>query len=161
MQETFSGSAMSAKEDLKRIDCIPQSLKPYYQKLLASQPARRLNPKDILDAGVFKSDLLVIVAFMQNLAVKDAMEKDAFFKSLQSKLNDVPDVIAHRKILPLLASSLEYGGAPPVALSTLMSLAKTLSADEKEAIVVKAYRKLVSVSIKDHTSSHKFRTVWE
>ena len=144
MQETFSGSAMSAKEDLKRIDCIPQSLKPYYQKLLASQPARRLNPKDILDAGVFKSDLLVIVAFMQNLAVKDAMEKDAFFKSLQSKLNDVPDVIAHRKILPLLASSLEYGGAPPVALSTLMSLAKTLSADEKEAIVVPVVVKLFS-----------------
>ena len=56
----------------------------------------------------------------------------------------MPDVIAHRKILPLLASSLEYGGAPPVALSTLMSLAKTLSADEKEAIVVPVVVKLFS-----------------
>ena len=144
MQETFSGSAMTAKEDLKRIDCIPQSLKPYYQKLLASQPARRLNPKDILDAGVFKSDLLVIVAFLQNLAVKDTMEKDAFFKSLQTKLNDVPDVIAHKKILPLLASALEYGGAPPSALCTLMSLAKTLQSEEKEAVVVPVIVKLFS-----------------
>ncbi len=144
MQETFSGSLMTAKEDLKRIDCIPQTLKPYYQKLLATQPARRMNPKDILDAGVLKSDLLLIVAFLQNLAVKDAMEKDAFFKSLQSKLNDVPGVIAQKKILPLLASSLEYGGAPPSALSTLVSLSKTLTAEEKETTVVPVIVKLFS-----------------
>ena len=144
MQETFSGSLMVAKEDLKRIDCIPQTLKPYYQKLLATQPSRRMNPKDIIDAGVLKSDLLLVVAFLQNLAVKDAMEKDAFFKSLQSKLNDVPDVISQKKILPLLASALEYGGAPPSALSTLMSLSKTLSAEEKESIVVPVIVKLFS-----------------
>ena len=144
MQETFSGSLMTAKEDLKRIDCIPQTLKPYYQKLLATQPARRMNPKDILDAGVLKSDLLLVVAFLQNLAVKDAMEKDAFFKSLQTKLNDVPDVISQKKILPLLASSLEYGGAPPSALSTLVSLSKTLTAEEKEAVVVPVIVKLFS-----------------
>ena len=144
MQETFSGSLMAAKEDLKRIDCIPQTLKPYYQKLLATQPSRRMNPKDILDAGVLKSDLLLVVAFLQNLAVKDAMEKDAFFKSLQSKLNDVPDVIARKKILPLLASSLEYGGAPPSALSTLVSLSKTLTAEEKDSVVVPVIVKLFS-----------------
>ena len=47
----------------------------YYQRLLASQPARRLNPKALLEAGVLRNRLAEAAAFLENLAIKDAAEK--------------------------------------------------------------------------------------
>jgi len=119
-------------------------LKPYYQKLLASQPAKRMNPADILEARVLKNNLIMMVTFLQNLAVKDGMEKDAFFQRLNTTITDVPEVIAQKKILPLLASALEYGGAPPTALTSLMKLSKTMSHEDKEAMIVPVIVKLFS-----------------
>lgn len=144
IQESFSGVLLSQMEDLKNLGCIPVSLKPYYQKLLASQPAKRMNPAEILDAQVLKNNLLMMVTFLQNLAVKDGMEKDSFFQRLNTMMADVPEVIAQKKILPLLASALEYGGAPPSALTTLMNVSKTMSNEDKEKMVVPVIIKLFS-----------------
>ena len=47
----------------------------YYQRLLASQPARRLNPKALLEAGVLRNRLAEAAAFLENMAIKDAAEK--------------------------------------------------------------------------------------
>lgn len=144
IQEAFSDRVLVKMEDLKNIEKIPQKIKPYYQKLLASQPARRLNPADLLDSGVLKNDLLAMVTFLQNLAMKDSIEKDSFFQRLGSNLGDIPQALAQRKILPLLASALEYGGAPPSALSTLLILAKTLDQDAIDMQVIPVVIKLFS-----------------
>ncbi len=56
-------------------DHIPKELLQYYQRLLASQPARRLNPKQLLEAGVLKNRLAEATSFLENLALKDSMEK--------------------------------------------------------------------------------------
>lgn len=56
-------------------DCIPKDLLPHYQRLLASQPARRLNPRAILEAGVLRNRLAEATSFLESLAIKDAMEK--------------------------------------------------------------------------------------
>lgn len=144
IQETFSNSALRAMEDLKKIDCVPQKLKPYYQKMLASQPAKRLNPSALLESGVLKNDLLVVVTFLQNLAMKDSIEKESFFQRLSTKLADVPEPIAQRKILPLLAGALEFGGAPPSALAVLMNISKSLTQEEKEKVVVPVITKMFS-----------------
>ena len=144
IQESFSGSTLREMEGLKKLDCIPVKLKPYYQKLLSSQPAKRLNPIDLLEARVMKNDLLMTVTFLQNLAMKDSMEKDSFFQRLNSTVSDIPGIIAQKKILPLLASALEFGGAPPSALTTLMNLSKSLSTEDKEKLVVPVIIKLFS-----------------
>lgn len=38
---------MTSVDNLRRTDAIPQALLSDYQKLLASQPARRLNPSKV------------------------------------------------------------------------------------------------------------------
>ncbi len=144
IQESFSGVALTQMEDLKNLGCIPASLKPYYQKLLASQPSKRMNPADFLEARVLKNNLIMMVTFLQNLAVKDSIEKDSFFQRLGTTITDVPEIIAQKKILPLLASALEYGGAPPSALTSLMKLSKTMSHEEKETMVVPVIIRLFS-----------------
>jgi SCY1-like protein 1 len=42
-QEVFSGAPLQAVEQLRRTEVIPPALLSDYQKLLSSQPARRLN----------------------------------------------------------------------------------------------------------------------
>lgn len=56
-------------------DCIPKDLLPHYQRLLASQPPRRLNPRQILEAGVLRNRLAEATSFLESLAIKDAAEK--------------------------------------------------------------------------------------
>lgn len=54
---------------------IPKELLQYYQRLLASQPARRLNFKQLLEAGVLRNRLAEATLFLENLAIKDSQEK--------------------------------------------------------------------------------------
>ena len=75
-----------------------------YQRLLASAPARRLNPAQLAQSSVLKNKLVDIIAFLENLAVKDGQEKDLFFKRLPAAIPSLPLPLAQRKLLPMLAS---------------------------------------------------------
>ena len=48
--------------------------------------------------------------------------QDTFFKRLPSLLKSIPEPVAQHKLLPMLAGALEFGGAPPVALTTLLQV---------------------------------------
>lgn len=72
---TASPSHFFAASQPASADCIPKDLLPHYQRLLASQPARRLNPRAILEAGVLRNRLAEATSFLESLAIKDAMEK--------------------------------------------------------------------------------------
>jgi SCY1-like protein 1 len=137
IQEVYSGGQQMTKtEDLRRTQSIPQALLQSYQRLLASVPARRLNPAQILETGVLKNKLGDMCRFLENLALKDSVEKDSFFKKLQSSIGtDIPDKVARRKVLPLLGNALEFGGAPPSALSTLLAIGEGMSDAEKTRFV--------------------------
>jgi SCY1-like protein 1 len=56
--------------------------------------------------------------------VKDSAEKDSFFKKLPAMIPAIPEPVAVRKLLPLLSSSLEFGGAPASAVSSLMLIGR-------------------------------------
>ncbi|KAL4446317.1 hypothetical protein ABPG77_003124 [Micractinium sp. CCAP 211/92] len=142
MQEVYSGQPLARTEDLRNTDHIPKELLQYYQRLLASQPARRLNPKQLLEAGVLKNRLAEATSFLENLALKDSMEKDTFFKKLPSLLPSIPTPVAQRKLLPMLANAIEFGGAPPVALTTLLEIGKTLPEEDYAKQVVPILTKL-------------------
>ena len=142
IQEIYSGTALAKTEDLRGTDRIPATLLPFYQRLLASSAPRRLNCAKILEAGVLKSKLGETMAFLENLALKDSSEKDSFFKRLPAVLPSIPDPVAQRKLLPLLASSLEFGGAPPIALLTLLKIGATMSEEDHARQVVPILTKL-------------------
>lgn len=42
--------------------------------------------------------------------------QDTFFKKLPNLLPSIPTPVAQRKLLPMLANAIEFGGAPPVSL---------------------------------------------
>lgn len=54
---------------------IPPALLQDYQKLLSSAPARRLNPAKVAQSRFLNNRLVDVVAFMENIAVKDSVEK--------------------------------------------------------------------------------------
>ena len=53
---------------------------------------------------MLKNKLVDLIAFLENLAVKDSQEKDLFFKRLPAAIPNLPQPVAQRKLLPMLAS---------------------------------------------------------
>lgn len=142
IQEIYSNRSLARTEDLRVTDTIPKMVLQYYQRLLSSQPSRRLNPSKILDDAVLANKLGETMSFLENLSLKDAIEKDSFFKKLPSNLPHLPRAVAQKKLLPLLAGALEFGGAPPIALSTLLKIGEGMSEEEKAVHVIPVLSKL-------------------
>ena len=59
----------------RRTDVIPQALLGDYQKLLSSAPSRRLNPSKVAECKFLNNRLVDTVSFMENIALKDSIEK--------------------------------------------------------------------------------------
>lgn len=146
MQEVFSGEPLRAVEQLRRTDVIPPALLADYQKLLSSQVGRRLNPAKVAESKFLNNRLVEVVAFMENIALKDGSEKDIFFKKLPAMIPAIPEPVAVRKILPQLSNALEYGGAPATAVSSLLMIGRMLEGDEFVRRVVPSLSRLFASS---------------
>ncbi|CAL8461727.1 g1258 [Coccomyxa elongata] len=142
MQEVCSGHFLTRTEDLRNVASISKALLPDYQRLLASQPTRRLNTAKLADSAALRTKLVETISFMESLAVKDSNEKDMFFKRLPTVLPTLPLPVVQKKVLPMLASALEFGGAPAVALGALLQIGKSLDEDNFATQVVPALSKL-------------------
>ncbi|RCV27889.1 hypothetical protein SETIT_5G361100v2 [Setaria italica] len=129
--ELFSGAKLARTEDLRNIASIPKSLLPDYQRLLNSTPSRRLNPSKLIDnSEFFQNKLVETIQFMEVLNLKDSVEKDSFFRKLPNIAEQLPREIVLKKLLPVLASSLEFGSAAAPALTVLLKMGSWLPADQ-------------------------------
>ncbi|GFP89379.1 probable inactive serine/threonine-protein kinase scy1 [Phtheirospermum japonicum] len=129
--ELFSGVKLSRTEDLRNTASIPKSLLQDYQRLLSSMPSRRLNPSKLLEnSEYFQNKLVETIQFMEILNLKDSVEKDNFFRKLPNLADQLPRQIVQKKLLPLLASALEFGSATAPALTALLKMGSWLSAEE-------------------------------
>jgi SCY1-like protein 1 len=108
-----------------------QTLVPDYQRLLGSVPAKRMNSLKLIDnSEFFQNKLVETIQFMEVLNLKDSMEKDTFFRKLPTLAEQLPRPIVTKKLLPLLASALEFGSAAAPALNPLLKMGSWLSQDE-------------------------------
>ena len=87
------------------VKCLGEAVQDY-QRLLASAPSRRLNPSKLAESSVLKNKLVDSIAFLENLALKDSAEKDAFFRRLPAAIPALPLPVAQQKLLPMLAGKL-------------------------------------------------------
>mmetsp|Transcript_346 Transcript_346/g.854 ORF Transcript_346/g.854 Transcript_346/m.854 type:complete len:822 (+) Transcript_346:2496-4961(+) len=142
MQEAFSRRYLQSVENLRQTDCIPQALLGDYQKLLSSTPSRRLNPAKVAECKFLNNRLVGLVAFLENISVKDLFEKESFFKRLTGVLEAIPSAVLVQKVLPLLSHALEFGGAPPHAISPLLQIGNTLDSHEFNKRVVPTLSKM-------------------
>nr|CAD1829532.1 unnamed protein product [Ananas comosus var. bracteatus] len=141
--ELFSGMKLAKTEELRNIASIPKSLLPDYQRLLSSMPSRRLNPSKLTEnSEYFHNKLVETIHFMEILNLKDSVEKDTFFRKLPNIAEQLPRQIVLKKLLPLLASSLEFGSAAASALTVLLKMGSWLPVDEFNVKVLPTIVKL-------------------
>ncbi|XP_047147525.1 N-terminal kinase-like protein isoform X2 [Vigna umbellata] len=81
---------------------------------------------------------------MEILSLKDSVEKDTFFRKLPNLSEQLPQQIVLKKLLPLLASALEYGSASAPALTALLKMGSALSSEEFRVKVLPTLVKLFS-----------------
>lgn len=141
--ELFSHLKLSKTEDLRNTASIPKSLLPDYQRLLSSTPSRRLNTSKLIEnSEYFQNKLVDTIHFMEILSLKDSVEKDTFFRKLPNLAEQLPRQIVLKKLLPLLASALEFGSAAAPALTALLKMGSWLSAEEFRVKVLPTIIKL-------------------
>ncbi|KAK4756697.1 hypothetical protein SAY87_006824 [Trapa incisa] len=129
--ELFSGVKLSKTEELRSTDPIPKSLLSDYQRLLSSTSSRRLNTSKLLEnSEYFQNKLVDTIHFMEILSLKDSVEKDSFFRKLPNLAEQLPRQIVLRKLLPMLASSLEFGSATSPALTTVLKMSSWLPIED-------------------------------
>ncbi|KAL6509387.1 hypothetical protein OROGR_022697 [Orobanche gracilis] len=107
--ELFSGLKLSRTEDLRNTASIPKLLE---------------------NSEYFQNKLVETIQFMEILNLKDSVEKDNFFRKLPNLADQLPRQIVQKKLLPLLASALEFGSATAPALTAMLKMASWLSAEE-------------------------------
>ncbi|XP_027363259.1 N-terminal kinase-like protein [Abrus precatorius] len=141
--ELFSGIKLGKTEELRNTASIPKSLLPDYQRLLSSMPSRRLNTAKLIEnSEYFQNKLVDTIHFMEILSLKDSVEKDTFFRKLPNLAEQLPRQIVLKKLLPLLASALEFGSAAAPALTAILKMGSWLSADEFRVKVLPTIVKL-------------------
>lgn len=117
-------------------------------------------------AGYFQNKLVDTIHFMEILNLKDSVEKDSFFRKFPNLTEQLPRQIVVRKVgliilshcywkliigillpcddyffwfqqlLPLLASSLEFGSAAASALTALLKMGSWLSTEDFSVKVI-------------------------
>ncbi|KAL6558094.1 hypothetical protein OROMI_018444 [Orobanche minor] len=125
------GLGLSKRKELGNTASIPKALLPDYQVLLSSVPSRRLNSSKLLEnSEYFHNKLVETIQFMENLNLKDSVEKDTFFRKLANLAEQLPREIVLKKLLPLLVSHLEFGSAVAAALTVMLKLGSWLPPEE-------------------------------
>ncbi|KAL4189988.1 hypothetical protein AMTRI_Chr08g168240 [Amborella trichopoda] len=140
--ELFSGTKLTKTEELRNTSPIPKSLLSDYQRLLSSTPSRRLNTSKLDNSEYFQNKLVETIQFMEVLNLKDSVEKDSFFRKLPNLAEQLPREIVLKKLLPLLASALEFGSAAAPALTALLKMGSWLSTEEFNVKVLPTIVKL-------------------
>ncbi|XP_071711478.1 uncharacterized protein [Rutidosis leptorrhynchoides] len=141
--EMFSGSKLSKTEELRNTASLPKSLLPDYQRLLSSAPSRRLNSSKLAEnCEYFQNKLVDTIHFMEVLNLKDSVEKDTFFRKLPTLAEQLPREIVLKKLLPLVASALEFGSAAAPALTPFLKIGAWLSPEEFNVKVLPTLVKL-------------------
>uniref|UniRef100_A0A7N2M2V5 Uncharacterized protein n=1 Tax=Quercus lobata TaxID=97700 RepID=A0A7N2M2V5_QUELO len=74
--------------------------------------------------------------FMEILNLKNNVEKDTFFHKLPNLAEQLPHPIVLKKLVPLLASTLEFGSIAAPALAALLKMGSWLSIEEFSAKVM-------------------------
>uniref|UniRef100_A0A7N0TIA1 Protein kinase domain-containing protein n=1 Tax=Kalanchoe fedtschenkoi TaxID=63787 RepID=A0A7N0TIA1_KALFE len=145
--ELFSGVKLGKTEELRNTASIPKSLLPDYQRLLSSTPSRRLNTSKLIEnSEYFQNKLVDTIHFMDILNLKDSVEKDTFFRKLPNLAEQLPREIVLKKLLPMLASALEFGSAAAPALTALLKMGSWLSTEEFAVKVLPTLVKLFATN---------------
>lgn len=139
MYEAHAGS-LTSPDQLQNIAVLPKQMLSAYQKLLASNAANRAPAGQLASHPYFQNSKFVeLNMFVENLALKGQLEREAFLGKLPSIMDRLPDGFCTFKILPMLSQSLETGAGGSAAFACVVKMASRLSEQDFAEIVVRKY----------------------
>lgn len=139
MYEAHAGS-LTSPDQLQNISTLPKPLLSAYQKLLASNPATRAPAGELPNHPYFKNSKFVeLNLFVENIALKGQLEREAFLSKLPSIMDKLPDGFCTFKILPMLSESMQSGAGGVAALACIVKMKDRLSDATFANVVVKKH----------------------
>jgi SCY1-like protein 1 len=120
---------------------LPSDLRPYVTKMLAPAAKARFTDFNSMlrSCEYFSTPVGEALRFVDELAVKEAADKQAFFRKLPDVLPSIPGYIAKYKVLPALMNALEYGaagGGGTAVLGPILEIASGLPQDEYQRDII-------------------------
>ncbi|XP_059154679.1 N-terminal kinase-like protein [Physella acuta] len=144
--EVFNGT-LPKTVSLKSPGKIPQSLIANYCELVGANPRSRPNPAKFIEncrvrGGFMHNTFVDSMLFLEEIQIKDQLEKNSFFASLTPSLDSFPSLFCRNKILPQLLNAFEYGNAGSSILAPMFKIGKLLDAEEYQKKIVPCVVKL-------------------
>lgn len=139
MYEAHAGS-LSSPDQLRNTQVLPKQLLSAYQKLLSSAPGSRAPAGEVPNHPYFKNSKFVeLNMFVENLALKGQLEREAFLSKLPSLMDRLPDGFCTFKVLPMLSQSIETGAGGSAAFSCVVKMQNRLSEQQFANDVARKY----------------------
>lgn len=127
---------------------IPLSVFPSFKKLLNPNAKSRMSPKNILDTGMAESGgeghgffvhnrLVKVCAGLDGFTLSSESDKASLLRTLKESASSFPPEFVSYRILPCLASALEFGGASAAIIVPLvLQFGKNVAPDDYGSVVV-------------------------
>lgn len=140
MYEVHAGS-LTSPDQLQNTSVFPKPLLSAYQRLLSSNLSARAPAGQLSTHPYFQnSKFIELNMFVENLALKGQLEREAFLSKLPTIMDRLPDGFCTYKILPMLSQSIETGGTAGIAaFSCIVKMKDRLSAADFASNVVHKY----------------------
>lgn len=136
MFHAHNGS-LTAPEQLRSTACMPKQLLTAYQKLLASNPTARAPAAQVPNHPYFRgSKFIELNLFVENLALKGELEREAFLTKLPTLMDGLPDGFCTHKILPMLSQSVVSGNGAAAAFACVIKMKDRMPEHEFAQTVV-------------------------
>lgn len=127
MYEAHAGS-LTSPDQLRNTQVMPKPLLSAYQKLLSAVPATRAPAGEVPNHPFFqKSKFVELNMFVENLALKGQLEREAFLGKLPLLMDRLPDSFCTCKVLPMLSQSIETGAGASSAFACVAKMKERLS----------------------------------
>ncbi|KAM4621625.1 N-terminal kinase-like protein [Polymixia lowei] len=146
--EVFNGPLPRASS-LRSLGKVPKALVPHYCELVGANPRARPNPARFLQncrapGGFLSNSFVESNLFLEEIQIKDPVEKQQFFQDLSDNLDSFPEDFCKHKVLPQLLTAFEFGNAGAVVLTPLFKVGKFLSAEEYQQKIIPVIVKMFS-----------------
>lgn len=133
---------------------IPLSVFSSFKKLLNPNVKSRMSPKDLLNIGMAESDgeghgffvqnrLVKVCAGLDGFTLSSESDKASLLRTLKESASSFPPEFVSYRILPCLASALEFGGASAATIVPLvLQFGKNVAPDDYGSVIVAPLVKL-------------------
>lgn len=133
---------------------IPLSVFPSFKKLLNPNAKLRMSPKNLLNIGMAESDgeghgffvqnrLVKVCAGLDGFTLSSESDKASLLRTLKESASSFPPEFVSYRILPCLASALEFGGTSAATIVPLvLQFGKNIAPDDYGSVIVAPLVKL-------------------